>query len=151
MHPPLVATALAVLTVLAGPVAAQTTYGAGVTVTDATPFARILERPNSLEGRTVRVDGVISSVCTSAGCGWIGLSGGGGSDYGNSVLVRVDPAKIVFPRNAVGKRVSVEGVVQSVVRDPDPAAKNAAAEYAQENTGGVSPAWELKATGAVVQ
>jgi len=142
---------LAGLSVLAVPVGAQTTYGAGVTVKDATPFTRILERPNTVEGQTVRVDGVITSVCTTPGCGWIGLSGGGGSDYGNSVFVRFDSGKIVFPQSALGRRVSVEGVVQSVARDPDPKAKEAAAEYGQENTAGVSPLWELKATGAVTR
>ena len=117
---------------------------------EATAFTLIVERPNTLEGQTVRVDGVITSVCTKTGCRWMGLQGGGGSDYGNSVFVRVDPDKIVFPKSAEGHRVSVEGVILSVARDPDPEGKKAAAEYGQEN-GGAPPLWELKATGAVIQ
>lgn len=151
MHSRLMLQLLAVLAVLAVPAGAQTTYGAGVTLKEATPFARALTRPNILEGQTVRVDGVITSICTATGCGWMGFSGGNGSDYGNSMFVRVDPNKIVFPKSAVGRRVSVEGVIESVARDPDPKAKEAAAEYGQENAGGVAPLWELKATGAVVQ
>jgi hypothetical protein len=104
-----------------------------------------------LEGKTVRVDGLITSVCSKPGCGWIGMSGRGGSDYGNSVLVRIDPGKEAFAKSAVGRRISVEGVVLAVGRDPDPAAKEAAAEFGQENTGGSPATWELKATGAVVE
>jgi hypothetical protein len=144
---------LAVLTLLVVPVCvgAQTTYGAGVTLAKATAFTTLLERPNTLEGQTVRVDGVITSVCATAGCGWIGMSGSGGSDYGNSVFVRFDGGKIVFPKSAVGQRVSVEGVILNVARDPDPQTKEIAAEFGRENLGGGAPFWELKATGAVIQ
>ena len=141
---------LVLFIVLAVPVGAQTKYGAGLTLEEATSFALLQGQPNTLEGKTIRVDAVITSVCTTTPCRWIGLSGGGGSDYGNSVLARVDPAKIVFPKSVMGKHVSIEGVVTSVARDPDPEAKVAAAEYGQENPG--APAfWELKVTGAVVQ
>ena len=92
------------------------------------------------------------AVCRGAAppCRWVGLAGGGGSGYGNSGLARVAPGKIVFPKSGLGKHVSIEGVVASVARDPDPEAKAVAAEYGQENPG--APAfWELKVTGAVVQ
>ena len=143
---------LAVLALLAVPVMAGqgTTYGAGVTLNEATPFTRIQERPSALEGQTVRVDGVITSVGTKTAC-WIGLVGGGGSDYGISVFVRADPCTIVFPKSAVGHHVSVQGVLQPVRLDPDPAVKDAAAEYGQEEAGGAPPLWEFKATGAIVQ
>ena len=140
----------ALVIVLAVPVGAQTKYGAGVTLEEATSFALLQAQPNMLEGKTIRVEAVVSSVCATTPCRWIGVSGGGGSDYGNSVLVRVDPAKIAFPKTVMGRKVSLEGVVTSVARDPDTEAKAVAAEYAQENPG--APAfWELKATGAVVQ
>ena len=144
---------LALLILLAVPVGAQTKYGAGVTVkeADATPFSLLTGQPNVLEGKTIRVDAVITSVCTTTPCRWIGLSGAGGSDYGNSVLARVDPGKIVFPKSVMGRRVSIEGVVTSVARDPDPEAKEVAAEFSQENLGGAPTFWELKVTGAVVQ
>ena len=143
---------LAPLLLLVSPVhaGAQTTYGDGVTVKEPTAFTLLLERPNTLEGQTVRIDGVISSVCTKSGCAWMGMTGAGGSDYGVPRLVRVDPAKIVFPQSAVGHRVSVQGTVQSVGRNPDPEAKRVAAEFA-EDAGGSPPLWELYATGAVVE
>ncbi len=141
---------LVLFVVLAVPVGAQTKYGAGVTLQEATPFSLLQAQPNSLEGKTIRVDAVITSVCQTTPCRWIGLSGGGGSDYGNSVLARVDPAKIAFPKSVMGRKLTIEGVVTSIARDPDPEAKAVAAEYGQENPG--APAfWELVATGAVVQ
>ena len=78
------------------------------------------------------------------------MIGTGGSDYGNAVFVRIDSGKIVFPNSAEGRRVSVQGVMQSVARDPDPETKEVAAEYGEENGGG-PPLWVLKATGAIVQ
>ena len=141
---------LALVVLLTVSVGAQTKYGAGVTLEEATPFSLLQAQPNSLEGKTVRVDALITSVCTTTPCRWIGIAGTGGSDYGNSVFARVDPSKIEFPKSVMGRKVTIEGVVASVARDPDPDAKVAAAEYGQENPG--APAfWQLKVTGAVVQ
>jgi len=141
---------LALVVLLTVSVGAQTKYGAGVTLEEATPFSLLQAQPNSLEGKTVRVDALITSVCTTTPCRWIGIAGTGGSDYGNSVFARVDPSKIEFPKSVMGRKVTIEGVVASVTRDPDPDAKVAAAEYGQENPG--APAfWQLKVTGAVVQ
>lgn len=151
MRSRLTSSLLSLLVLLAVPASAQTKYGAGVTLEEATPFSRLSGQPTALEGQTVRVDGVVSSVCSTPGCAWIGFSGGNGSDYGNSVMVRVDPAKIAFPKTVMGRRISVEGVVTSVARDPDPEVKAVAAEFGAENLGGAPPFWELKATGAVVQ
>ena len=140
----------ALVTVLAVAVAGQTKYGAGVTLEEVTAFSLLQAQPNSLEGKAIRVDALITSVCTTTPCRWIGIAGTGGSDYGNSVLARVDPGKIEFPKTVMGRKVTIEGVVTSVARDPDPEAKVVAAEYGQENPG--APAfWQLKVTGAVVQ
>src|SRR5688572_24314845 len=113
---------LALVVLLTVPVGAQTKYGAALTVADAdaTPFSLLQAQPNSLEGKTVRVDALITSVCTTTPCRWIGIAGTGGSDYGNSVLARVDPSKIEFPKSVMGKKVTIEGVVASVARDSDP-------------------------------
>ena len=142
---------LALVVLLTVPLGAQTKYGAGVTPeAQDVPFSLLQAQPNSLEGKTVRVEALITSVCTTTPCRWIGIAGTGGSDYGNSVLARVDPSKIEFPKSVMGKKVTIVGVVASVARDPDPDAKVAAAEYGQENPG--APAfWQLKVTGAVVE
>ena len=143
---------LALMTLMAGPVMAGqgTKYGAGVTLEEITPYTRIQERPSAVEGQTIRVDGVITSVGTKTAC-WIGMAGGGGSDYGLPVFVRADPCTIVFPKSAVGKRVSVQGMMQPIRLDTDPAVKDAAAEYGEAETGGTPPLWEFKATGLVIQ
>ncbi len=136
--------------VLTVSLAAQTKYGAGVTLEQETPFSQLQAQPHSLEGKTVRVEALITSVCTTTPCRWIGLAGTGGSTYGHSVLARFDPGKMEFPKSVVGRRVTIEGVVASVARDPDPEAKVAAAEFGEENPG--FPAfWQLKVTGALVR
>jgi len=141
---------LAVVALLTVSIGAQTKYGAGVTLQEETPFARLQSQPNSLEGMAVRVEASITSVCTTTPCRWIGISGTGGSTYGQTVFARVDAGKMEFPKSVVGRRVTIEGVVASVARDPDPEAKVAVAEFSQENPG--APAfWQLKVTGAVVQ
>ena len=141
---------LAVVVLLTVSVAAQTKYGAGVTLQEETPFPMLQSQPNMLEGKTVRVEASITSVCTTTPCRWIGISGTGGSTYGHSVFARVEAGKIEFPKSVVGRKVTIEGVVASVARDPDPEAQVAVAEFNQENPG--APAfWQLKVTGAVVR
>jgi hypothetical protein len=141
---------LAVMALLTVSIAAQTKYGAGVTLQEETPFPMLQSQPNFIEGKTVRIEALITSVCTTTPCRWIGISGTGGSTYGHSVFARVEAGKMEFPKSVVGRRVTIEGVVASVARDPDPEAKVAAAEFNQENPG--APAfWQLKVTGAVVR
>ena len=44
--------------------AAETKYGAGVTLTSATPIKDLYASPDKFVGKTVRVDGVVTAVCT---------------------------------------------------------------------------------------
>ena len=63
-----------VLALIAGPIGAQapTTYGAGVTMSEVTQLNALFERPASFEGKTVRIEGVVTAVCATMGC-WMGL------------------------------------------------------------------------------
>ncbi len=141
---------LAVVVLFTVSIAAQTTYGAGVTLQEETEFSLLQSQPNTLEGKAVRVEAAITSVCTTTPCRWIGISGTRGSTYGQNVFARIEAGKIEFPKSVVGRRVTIEGVVASVARDPDPEAKVAVAEFNQENPG--APAfWQLKVTGAVLK
>jgi hypothetical protein len=137
---------LATLTILAAAAAhlgaaAPESFGAGVSLNEATPIERIIARPSDFEGKTVRVEGTISAVCTHMGC-WMALAPDQAKD-GSTLMIKVDDGVIVFPVSAKGKRAAAQGVVQRVGGDHE--SHSAAAE------GKDAPvAWQIKATGAVV-
>jgi hypothetical protein len=126
------------------------TFGAGVSLTEGTPLARVISRPSEFEGKTVRVEGTVTAVCGHKGC-WMAFAPDDASSN-RSLLVKVDDDVIVFPISAKGRRASAQGVIQRV-GSGDHEAQEAAAEHATqarspETPGG--PSWQLKATGAVV-
>jgi hypothetical protein len=146
---------LFVLTILTGTAlaaapaaAAPETYGTGVSLTETTPIDRILARPADFEGKTVKVEGTVSAVCTHMGC-WMSLAPDPARD-GSTVLIKVDDGVIVFPVSAKGKRAAAQGVVQRVGSDPE--GQSAAAEHAKaQATSDAAPVtWQIKATGAIV-
>jgi hypothetical protein len=127
------------------------TYGTGVSLGETTPMARVMERPAEFEGKTVRVEGVVTAVCTHMGC-WMALAPAGDTNPARTMMIKVDDGVIVFPVTAKGRRAAAQGVVQRVGGDGESA--EAAAEHAKQ-TGGAQPAaapvaWQIKATGAVV-
>jgi hypothetical protein len=129
--------------------AAPETFGAGVSLSDVTPIAQVIDRPAEFEGRTVRVEGVVTAVCAHMGC-WMALAPDGAADASRTLLLKVDDGVIVFPISARGRRVAAQGVVQRVGSDAE--GQSAAAEHAR--AAGSAPAapvaWQLKATGAVL-
>jgi hypothetical protein len=143
------------LALLSGPLAAsqqKATFGAPISVkeADAVAFVRVQERPSSLEGQTIRVDGKVSAIGTKHTC-WFAFIGPGGSDYGVPVFVRAEPCNVTFPKTIVGQIVTVEGVLMPLRLDPDPGVKDIAEEYGQSELGGAVPLWEIKATGVAVK
>jgi hypothetical protein len=128
--------------------AAEDRFGAGVTLTDATPITRLLERPNEFEGKTVRVEGVVTEVCTAMGC-WMALAPDAQSK-GSTVIIQVDhDGKIVFPLSARGHRAAAQGVVEKIAGGEG---QEAAAELARQQGAKAEPQaqWRIAATGAVV-
>ena len=124
-------------------------FGTGVSLETATPIARLVERPTAFEGKTIRVEGVVTAVCTQMGC-WMALAAAGDAS-GQTVMLKVDDGVIVFPVTAKGKRAVAEGVVERVGNDPEN--HEAAVEHAKAT--GKPHAdpfanWQIKATGALV-
>jgi Domain of unknown function (DUF4920) len=140
--------ALTILAIVAGPVAAAApeSFGTGVSLKDTTPIDRIIARPSDFEGKTVRVEGTISAVCTEMGC-WMALAPDQAKD-GSTLMIKVDDGVIVFPVSAKGKRAAAQGVVQRVGGDRE--SHSAAAEHAKAQGKEAPVAWQIKATGAVV-
>jgi hypothetical protein len=133
--------------------AAEEKFGAGVTLSDTTPIARLLEQAPQLEGKTVRVEGVVTEVCTAMGC-WMALAptaaGPAAGAAPSTVLIQVEhDGKIVFPITARGKRAAAQGVVERIAGGEG---QEAAAELArQQGAKAEAPAkWRIAATGAVV-
>jgi hypothetical protein len=126
--------------------AAPESFGSGVSLKETTPIERIIAKPADFEGRTVRVEGTISAVCSEMGC-WMALAPDAAKD-GTTMMIKVDDGVIVFPVSAKGKRAAAQGVVQRVGGDHE--AHSAAAEHARAQGKEAPVAWQIKATGAIV-
>jgi hypothetical protein len=127
-----------------------TTYGAGVTLSVATPIASLIATPADYVGRKVRVDGVVTAVCEHMGC-WMELQ-----DTATDARIRfkVEDGVIVFPVSAKGRRASAEGTFERVEvpaagGPPDEEEGDAAASTAPARPA-TGPSYRIHATGAVV-
>lgn len=124
--------------------AADTKLGSGVTLQEATPIAKLVAEPDAFVGKTVRIDGVASAVCTHLGC-WMSVAADDKPDA-MTVRLKVDDGAMVFPVSAKGKRVSAEGVFE-VVKDAE--STEAAGEHAKHDAH-ASQQYQINATGAVI-
>ncbi|HXW07173.1 MAG TPA: DUF4920 domain-containing protein [Vicinamibacterales bacterium] len=123
-----------------------TKLGAGVSLDEATPIRDVVARPEEFVGRTIRIDGVATAVCTHMGC-WMGVAPEG-DDQAPTVRVKVDDGVIVFPVSAKGKKVSAQGVLEAVGGSAE--AREAAGEHAKADPN-ASQQYQLKATGALIR
>jgi len=140
--------ALAIVPVAVASIAAAApeSFGTGVSLKEATPIERLIARPSEFEGKTVRVEGTISAVCTEMGC-WMALAPDAAKD-GSTLMIKVDDGVITFPVSAKGKRAAAQGVVQRVGGDHE--SHSAAAEHAKAQGKDAPVAYQIKATGAVI-
>jgi hypothetical protein len=129
------------------------TFGTAPTLTDATPIAQLLAKPADFQGKTVRVEGVVTGVCTMMGC-WMALAPAD-APKGPAILIKVDDGVISFPTSARGKRATAQGVVERV-GTTDAEGQEAAREHAEQEgrkpspSGAAATSWRIKATGAIV-
>ena len=121
-----------------------TTYGAGVTLKDATPIETLLASPDAYVGKKVRVDGVVSAVCEEMGC-WIELSD---PKLGKGLRFKVEDGVIVFPVAAKGKRASAEGTFERI--DVAKASEHDTGHMTPEPNATTTVRYLVRATGAVV-
>ena len=138
--------ALAVFALVAPVVSGDTKLGTGVSLKDSTAIKALVEQPGAYVGKTLRVDGVATAVCTEMGC-WMAVAAEG-DEKGPTVRLKVDDGVIVFPVTAKGRKVSAEGVFELVGSGAEPA--EAAAEHAKHDAK-ASLKYQLKATGAVIK
>ena len=129
--------------------AGETKLGNGVTLKESTSIKALVEQPAAHVGKTVRIDGVATAVCTHMGC-WMAVAAEGaeGTAEDQTVRLKVDDGVIVFPVTAKGRKVSAEGMFEAVGSGGD--SKDAAIEHAAHDAK-ASQQYQLKATGAIVQ
>jgi len=128
------------------------TYGRGVSLKSAVPVRALLEKPERYVGRTVRVDGLVSAVCQHMGC-WLEITD---PDLGRGVRFKVQDGVIVFPKDAVGRQASAEGVFDEVAASPmretphgDARAREADGRPATDDP--AAKIYWVRATGAVLR
>jgi len=123
------------------------TFGKGVSLNDATPLTSVIEKPSAYEGKTVRVEGVVTSVCEEMGC-WLALAPTDAKGD-KTLIIQVEHGVVVFPMSARGRRAAAEGIVQRVGSHESRAA---AEEHAKQEGKPVSDAgqWQIRATGALL-
>lgn len=84
--------------------------GKGVTLSESTPIAVILDRADEFVGKPVRVEGTVTEVCETAGC-WMELRAG---EMDRTLRVKVRDGEIVFPVAARGRQATAEGTVEAI-------------------------------------
>ncbi len=137
----------AALVALAVPIMAEETkLGAGVTLNDATPIAALVNHPDQYVGKRIRVDGIVTAVCQEMGC-WMAIATEDRADA-PTVRIKVEDGVIVFPPSAKGKKVSAEGVFESIAA-ADAHGKEAAQKNLKKDPK-ASAKYQLKGTGAII-
>lgn len=126
---------------------AEEVVGVRPSLTSITPIADVLARPADFEGKTVRMEGVVTAVCTMRGC-WMALASADAPN-GRTVHFKVDDGVIVFPLSAKGKRATAQGVVERIAMN-DVEGREAAAENAHQQKAAAPTLWQIKATGAAI-
>src|SRR5688572_19391385 len=131
-----------------GVTAAQgTKSGAPVTVVKPTLVKDLHATPEQFVGKTIRVDGVVTSVCTEMGC-WVAVK-----DMATDQTVRFQAehdGKIVFPLALKGKVGSFQGEFVKIGAT-DKEAHEAAAEHAhaEPKSADFGSKYQIKVTGWV--
>jgi len=126
---------------------AETKFGAGVKLTKATPISELYASPEKFVGKTVRIDGVVTDVCTDMGC-WLAIGATNNPDQAVRFQAEHD-GKIVFPLSLKGQQASAEGVFVKIGAD-DHEAKEAAREHArsQPTAAEFGDRYQFQVTGA---
>lgn len=87
--------------------AKEQTFGAGVTLTQRTAIAELLDHPEAFKGKTVRVEGMVTDVCPRRGC-WFELAG---DQPGQKLRFKVTDGEMVFPVESKGMHAVAQGEV----------------------------------------
>lgn len=84
-----------------------TVYGAALAGEPQVTIAQVMDDPDAYNGKVVRVEGMVTDVCTKRGC-WFEMAG---ERPGMKMRFKVRDGDMVFPPSAKGKRAVAEGTV----------------------------------------
>lgn len=146
-------TVLALVALLAAVPAVAATYGKGVTLKETTKISDIYASPDKYVGKAVKVEGVITDVCSKRGC-WMLI----GSDKEfQTIRFKVEDGVIVIPMEAKGKKGVAEGTLKKIEMTKEEAAefdKHIAEEngrrFDPKSVTGPRVLFQLQGTGAVI-
>ncbi len=131
--------------------AGEEIYGKGVGSAKIVPIAELLASPANWAGQPIEIEGRITDVCPMAGC-WADLDGGTGT-----VRVKVKDGEIVFPKEAVGKKMRASGVLNKREMTQEQAvawfehlAEERGEKFDASTITGPMTIWQLDTTGAVI-
>jgi len=85
--------------------AGQWMFGADMTDAMVVSVTELNENPAAYAGKTVRIEGQVSSVCKNMGC-WVEVQGA----EGGKIMVASENHDVFVPRNSEGKAIVVEGM-----------------------------------------
>lgn len=125
-----------------------------VTDLKAVKLSELMAKPEAYVGKSVKVEGLITDVCSKRGC-WIRL---GGDKEFQTITFKVQDGVMTFPMSVKGKRAEAEGVFTRVELSKEDAlarAKHEAEEkgvaFDPQTVTGPSVLYMLKGQGAVVR
>ena len=145
----------------AEPAAAQATapgiegksYGAGVRSSETVSIADISKDPEAYEGKTVRVEGMVTDVCVKRGC-WIEMAG---EAPGEKIRFKVTDGEMVFPVASKGQWAVTEGTivtsrlsVEEARAQAEHFAKESGAEFDPASITEETVSFRIQGTGAVI-
>jgi len=95
-----------------GPDKAKVAVGAPVTVEKPVSLASLVESPESFAGETVRLEGTVKAVCQGMGC-WVEVQ----DAKGTSFIARSLDESVLLPKDCVGRKIVVQGVVTALPQE----------------------------------
>jgi hypothetical protein len=129
-------------------------YGNNLTLKEKTKISQILNNPSEYIGKKVLVEGIIIDVCPKRGC-WLEVAS---DEEFQKIKIKVNDGEIIFPMEARGKNVLVEGEVYEIKMTKEQAI--ARAEHEAEEKGikfdpstvtGPETIYQIKGLGAVIK
>ena len=130
-----------------------TIYGAGVDEIESVSISSIAADPEAYAGKTVRVEGIVTDVCSKKGC-WLELAGG---QPGATARFKVNDGEMVFPTSAKGKSAVAQGTVVTQHMSLEETreleahfARDAGREFDPETITEGKTVFRIRGTGAVI-
>ena len=84
-------------------------FGAPVVEKKATNLGKLAKKPASFEGKTLRIEGVVTNSCQAQGC-WVEVQDAKGAKF----MAKSLDESVLLPKDIKGRRIVVQGVVKAL-------------------------------------